>query len=133
MAITGVTAAPKTCDAEATTLQQNYVTALGSVATYELDGNKLTLRNAQGATQATFNRADLITSDGSWRSVGRQLLGRSGVGGDGPGDAVGREAGVDGVHDPPGAVVDAGVGGVEGHVDAEPRPVRCWCPRHPGG
>ena len=56
--ITGVTAAPKTCDAEATTLQQNYVTALGSVATYELDGNKLTLRNAQGATQATFNRAN---------------------------------------------------------------------------
>lgn len=35
-------------------IEQEYFVALGDVTTYQIDGNALTLRDAEGATQATF-------------------------------------------------------------------------------
>ena len=45
------------CEADAMTLESQYTAALAKVATYAISGNTLTLRDADGATQATFAAA----------------------------------------------------------------------------
>ena len=42
------------CAADVMTLEAEYTAALGKVASYQLDAGVLTLRAADGATQATF-------------------------------------------------------------------------------
>ena len=42
------------CEEPAMQIEQMYFTALANVATYQIDGNTLTLRDADGAMQATF-------------------------------------------------------------------------------
>jgi heat shock protein HslJ len=42
------------CPEPAMSIEQMYFAALGTVATYQIDGTTLTLRDADGATQATF-------------------------------------------------------------------------------
>ena len=47
----------KACAAPAMALESQYTAALAKVTTYSLSGNTLTLRDAEGATQATFAAA----------------------------------------------------------------------------
>ncbi len=50
-----IAATAKACeDAEVTQVEQEYFAALAAVTTYQVDGDTLTLRDASGATQATF-------------------------------------------------------------------------------
>ena len=42
------------CPEPAMEIEQMYFAALGTVATYQIDGTTLTLRDADGATQASF-------------------------------------------------------------------------------
>ena len=42
------------CDADAMALESEYVAALGKAATYEITGDRLTLRDASGAMQVTY-------------------------------------------------------------------------------
>ena len=42
------------CEEPAMQIEQMYFAALANVATYQIDGNTLTLRDANGAMQATF-------------------------------------------------------------------------------
>ncbi len=46
----------KMCEEPVMELEQQYFAALGNVATYQLEGDRLTLRDAAGATQATFQQ-----------------------------------------------------------------------------
>ena len=57
LTITNVATTRKACDEEAMTLESQYTAALAKVATYSLSGLTLTLRDADGATQATFTAA----------------------------------------------------------------------------
>jgi len=45
------------CGADGNALESQYLAALGKVTTYEIAGDKLTLRDDGGAAQATFTRA----------------------------------------------------------------------------
>jgi heat shock protein HslJ len=45
------------CPDSAMQIEQEYFAALGNVTTYQIDANNLTLRDAAGATQATFTLA----------------------------------------------------------------------------
>ncbi len=45
------------CEEAAMQIEQEYLAALGNVATYQLEGNTLTLRDASGATQVTYVQA----------------------------------------------------------------------------
>jgi putative lipoprotein len=58
----GITIGPlastmKLCDDAINQIEQEYLAAMGNVATYQIDGSTLTLRDADGATQATFTQA----------------------------------------------------------------------------
>ncbi len=44
----------KACQQDVTDTEQQYFAALAKVATYQLEGNQLYLRDAQGAVQASF-------------------------------------------------------------------------------
>ena len=57
LTITNVATTRMACDEEAMTLESQYTAALAKVATYSLSGLTLTLRDAEGATQATFAAA----------------------------------------------------------------------------
>jgi heat shock protein HslJ len=57
LAITEVATTMKACDEAATTLEAQYLAALGNVATYELSGDALTLRDSAGSTQVTYTIA----------------------------------------------------------------------------
>jgi heat shock protein HslJ len=57
LTITDVASTLKACTPEVGALEQQYTAALGRVATYELSGDRLTLRDAAGATQVTFGSA----------------------------------------------------------------------------
>ena len=46
----------KACEDAVMELEQQYFAALGNVATYQLEGSRLTLRDSAGATQATFEQ-----------------------------------------------------------------------------
>lgn len=45
------------CEGDAGTVEAQYTAALGAVATYQVDGDTLTMRDADGATQITAARA----------------------------------------------------------------------------
>ena len=45
------------CEGEAGTLETEYLAALGRVATYQIHGDQLTLRDSSGATQVTYRLA----------------------------------------------------------------------------
>jgi heat shock protein HslJ len=47
----------KACQQDVADTEQQYFASLAKVATYQLDGNQLYLRDAQGAVQASFVRA----------------------------------------------------------------------------
>ena len=55
--ITALTSTQKTCSAEVNDLESQYTSALGAVATYDISGDQLTLRNAAGETQVTYRLA----------------------------------------------------------------------------
>jgi heat shock protein HslJ len=57
LAISDLATTTKVCDEAATSLEAQYVAALGAVATYELVGDTLTLRDSAGSTQATYATA----------------------------------------------------------------------------
>jgi len=57
LSITEVATTMKACDEAATTLEAQYLAALGNVATYELSGDTLTLRDSAGSTQVTYTIA----------------------------------------------------------------------------
>jgi len=57
LTITNVATTRMACDEKAMTLESQYTAALAKVATYSLSGLTLTLRDADGATQATFTAA----------------------------------------------------------------------------
>ena len=44
--------------------EDSYITALGSVASYAIDGTTLTLANAEGATVLTYGAAPPATVEG---------------------------------------------------------------------
>jgi heat shock protein HslJ len=54
ISITGIATTRKACEDDAMTLEQEYVAALGKVATYEIAGDRLTLRDEGGSTQVTY-------------------------------------------------------------------------------
>jgi heat shock protein HslJ len=47
----------KTCDDALNTIEQQYLAALANVATYQIDGSTLTLRDKDGATQVTYQQS----------------------------------------------------------------------------
>ena len=55
--ITNIATTRKACEEAAMTLETQYTTALGNVATYGISGTTLTLRDAGGATQVTMTAA----------------------------------------------------------------------------
>ena len=57
LTISDVAITRKACEDDAMTLESQYTAALAKVATYAISGNTLTLRDADGATQATFTAA----------------------------------------------------------------------------
>jgi heat shock protein HslJ len=57
LTITNLATTRKACVEEAMTLESQYTAALAKVTTYSLSGGTLTLRDATGATQATFTAA----------------------------------------------------------------------------
>lgn len=56
IAIGTLAATEMACPEPAMEIEQQYFAALGNVATYQLEGTTLTLRDADGATQATFTQ-----------------------------------------------------------------------------
>jgi len=52
--ISGIATTRKACDEAAMTLETQYLAALEAAATYTVTGDSLTIRDADGATQATF-------------------------------------------------------------------------------
>jgi heat shock protein HslJ len=52
--IKGVATTRKACPDDQMTLENEYIAALGKVATYEIAGDRLTLRDAGGSTQVTY-------------------------------------------------------------------------------
>jgi len=52
--ISNVATTRKACEDALMTLETQYITALGNVATYEISGETLTLRDSSGSTQATY-------------------------------------------------------------------------------
>ena len=57
LTISDVATTRKACAADVMTLESQYTAALAKVATYNISGNTLTLRDKDGATQATFAAA----------------------------------------------------------------------------
>jgi heat shock protein HslJ len=57
LTITGVATTRKACADDVMTLESQYTAALAKVASYAISGNTLTLRDANGSTQATFTAA----------------------------------------------------------------------------
>jgi len=57
LTISKVATTRKACAEDAMTLESQYTAALAKVTTYEISGNALTLRAADGATQAAFTAA----------------------------------------------------------------------------
>jgi heat shock protein HslJ len=57
IAIGPLTSTHKTCSAEVDDLEMEYITALGKVATFEITGTALTLRDRGGAAQVTARAA----------------------------------------------------------------------------
>jgi heat shock protein HslJ len=57
LTISNVATTRKACADDVMTLESEYTAALAKVATYSISGNALTLRDADGATQATFTAA----------------------------------------------------------------------------
>ncbi len=57
MTFSGLTTSGGPCTGEAATFEQQYLAALGAVATYQREGSTLTLRDASGAMQATYRLA----------------------------------------------------------------------------
>jgi len=57
LTITGLAATTKACAPDVDALETQYVAALRQVATYEISGDRLTLRDSGGAMQATFRQA----------------------------------------------------------------------------
>jgi heat shock protein HslJ len=57
LTISNVVTTKKACAEEAMTLESQYTAALAKVATYSISGVTLTLRDTDGATQATFTAA----------------------------------------------------------------------------
>src|SRR5262249_2959727 len=57
LTITDVATTRKACEADVMTLESQYTTALEKAASYSVSGTTLTIRDADGATQATFTRA----------------------------------------------------------------------------
>jgi heat shock protein HslJ len=57
LSITKLTSTKQACADDAMTLEDQYVAALGQVATYELSGDRLTLRDSNGSTQVTYSFA----------------------------------------------------------------------------
>lgn len=55
--IGAIAATEMACEGPAMEIEQQYFAALGNVATYQLEGNTLTLRDATGATQVSFVQA----------------------------------------------------------------------------
>jgi heat shock protein HslJ len=53
-----VGAQPTACEQAVMDTEQQYFAALAKVTTYQLEADQLTLRDADGATQATFTQAD---------------------------------------------------------------------------
>jgi heat shock protein HslJ len=51
-----VAATAMACEGAAGQIESEYFAALGNVATYQIEGNTLTLRDAEGATQVTYVR-----------------------------------------------------------------------------
>ena len=56
--ITNIATTRRACDETAMTLETQYTTALGTVATYEISGATLTLRDAGGSAQVTLTAAN---------------------------------------------------------------------------
>jgi len=57
LTFSGLTTTGSTCTGEAATFEQQYLAALGKVATYQREGSNLTLRDTSGAMQATYRLA----------------------------------------------------------------------------
>lgn len=57
LTITGLAGTTKACAPDVGALEARYVAALGRVTTYEISGDTLTLRDSEGAMQATFRQA----------------------------------------------------------------------------
>lgn len=57
LTISGLASTMMGCGADVSTLEGQYSAALGQVTTYEISGEQLTLRNADGATQVTATLA----------------------------------------------------------------------------
>ncbi len=57
ISITNVTSTLMACEEPAMTVETQYLTALQNVATYELSGDTLTLRDSAGAAQVTYTLA----------------------------------------------------------------------------
>lgn len=57
VAITGLTSTKKTCAADITSLETQYITALGQVSTFDIAGDMLTLRDSAGASQVILRHA----------------------------------------------------------------------------
>ena len=57
LTISDVATTRKACEADVMGLESQYIAALAKVTTYSLSGNTLTLRDADGAMQATFTAA----------------------------------------------------------------------------
>jgi heat shock protein HslJ len=57
LTISGLAMTRKACAAPVMTLESQYTAALAKVTTYSISGNTLTLRDADGAMQATFTAA----------------------------------------------------------------------------
>jgi heat shock protein HslJ len=55
--LTGLTGTRTSCTADVDTLENAYVAALGRTTKYEISGDTLTLRDADGAIQATYRLA----------------------------------------------------------------------------
>jgi heat shock protein HslJ len=55
--ISAIASTKMACPDPAMQIEQQYFTALGKATTYQIDGNTLTLRDAEGATQVSFTSA----------------------------------------------------------------------------
>jgi len=54
LTITGLASTMKSCATDVNELESQYSAALGSVTTYDISGDQLTLRNSTGETQVTY-------------------------------------------------------------------------------
>ena len=57
LTFSGLTTTAGTCTGEAAAFAQQYLAALGQVATYQREGSTLTLRDSTGAMQVTYKLA----------------------------------------------------------------------------